>query len=265
MWLAPRSPRKPARRSLPIEGDGPLLPASGEPCEGAMVGRVTEQVPERVPYGEWGELFFAHAVTLERVLDGVNVLAGRPIDVGPLGVGPGRIAKVTAKGAIGTATGQRSGRVPVRFDISLPVAIEFTIELGLDRHRFDAKVEVPLVVTAHGRNDLSIAIEVTPPHARDITVDLVAQGLRASVVRRAAGVDAELKRFIAKYVAREIDKPHVASARVIDVRTAIDRAAGGIVSKEQSTIAADVTEDLPAALESEIERAAELFALGGDE
>lgn len=229
-----------------------------------MVCRVTEQVPGNVPYSEWGELFFEHAVTLERVLGGVNVLAGRPIDVGPLGVGPGRIAKVTATGAIGTATGERVSRVPVRFDVRLPVAIEFTIDLGLDRHRFDAKVEVPLVITAHGRSDLSIVIEVTPPRARDISVDLVAQGLRASVVRRAAGVDAELKRFIAKYVAREIEKPHVAAARVVDVRTAVDRAAGGIVPQEQSALAAELTEDLPAALGSEIEAAAERFTLGDD-
>lgn len=219
---------------------------------------MSDQEPEQIPYGEWGEQFFAYAVTLDRVLSGVNVLAGRPIDVGPLGVGPGKVAKVTAKGSIGTATGKRVSRVPVRFDVRLPVTIEFTIELGLDRHRFDANVQVPLAITAHGRSDLSIAVQVAPPVPRQIKVDLVPHGLRASLVRRAAGVDSELQRFIARYVAREIEKPHVAGARVIDVRTALDRAAGGLVPKGDGPV--DVIEDLPAALETEIEEAAAQFA-----
>ncbi|GAB4008190.1 hypothetical protein [Nocardioides ultimimeridianus] len=225
---------------------------------------MSEQAPAQVTYAEWGERFFEYAVTLDRVLDGVNVLAGRPIDVGPLGVGPGRIAKVTAKGAIGTATGRRVGGMPVRFEVTLPVRIEFAIDLGMDLHRFDAHIEVPLVITAHGRSDLSIAIDVTPPSSREIVVDLVPQGLRASLIRRAAGVDVELKRFVAKYVAREIEKPHVAAARVIDVRTALDHAAGGVVPKEESTIAAEMTQDLPDALRTEIEQAAEQFLEEGE-
>ncbi len=225
---------------------------------------MSEHGSEQVPYSDWGERFFEHAVTLERVLAGVNVLAGRPIDLGPIAVGPGRLAKVAATGAIGTATGRRASRIPVSFVVTLPVQIAFVIELGLDRHRFDANIEVPLTITARGRADLSIAIEVTPPAPRDIVVDLVPQGLRASLIRRAAGVDTELKRFIAKYVAREIEKPQVAAAREIDVRTAIDRAAVGVVPKDESTIA-DLTADLPEAWESEIERAAEQFIRETDE
>ena len=50
---------------------------------------------DQIEYREWGE-FFRTAVTAERVLGGINVLAGRLIDVGPMGVGPGRLVKVTA-------------------------------------------------------------------------------------------------------------------------------------------------------------------------
>jgi hypothetical protein len=215
--------------------------------------------PEHIPYAAWGERFFEYAVTEERVLGGVNVLAGRPIDVGPLGVGPGRIAKVSAKGAIGTATGHRVGDLPVHFEVVLPVQIEFVIDLGVDKHRFDASIQVPLGLTAHGRSDLAIELVVTPPRARDIGVELDAKGLRASLMGRAAGVEAELRRFVAKYVAREIEKPHIAAARIIDVRTALDRAAGGLVPREDTTT---VAADLPDALGSEIEQAAEQFLEG---
>ena len=47
-----------------------------------------------IGYGDWGALFFETAVTEERILAGVNAMAGRQINVGPLGVGPGRVAKV---------------------------------------------------------------------------------------------------------------------------------------------------------------------------
>ena len=45
----------------------------------------------------------------------------------------------------------------------------------------------------------------------------------------AAGIEGELQRFIAKYVAREINAPKVVDARTINVGGAINRAAGGIV------------------------------------
>ena len=47
--------------------------------------------------------FFDKVVTQDRILGAVNKLAGQPINVGPLGVGPGKIAQVTAKGSIGQA------------------------------------------------------------------------------------------------------------------------------------------------------------------
>lgn len=214
---------------------------------------------EHIPYGEWGELFFESAVTEERVLAGVNVLAGRPIDVGPLGVGPGRVAKVSARGRIGTATGQRVGGRPLSFHVNLPVTLEFVIDLGLDKHRFDASLQVPLVLTAQGRRDLAIELVVTPPTPAQIVVQLKAKGLRASLMQRAAGVDAELRRFVAKYVAREVDKPYVAAARLIDVGKAVDKAAGGLVPADESPMASQVTADLPDALGSEIEQAAGQF------
>ena len=214
---------------------------------------------ELIDYASWGERFFATAVTAERVLNGVNVLSGRPIDVGPLGVGPGRIAKVMAKGRIGTATGQRVGSSPVSFHVDLPVTLQFSIDLGMDKQNFDADITVPLVITAHGRADLAIALEVTPPETNQVVVRLKAQGLRASLMNKAANVEGELRRFVAKYVAKELDKPYVRDATVIDVGAAIERAAARLGPREESPIAAELTDDLPAAMEAELEHTAQLF------
>lgn len=182
-----------------------------------------------IGYGEWGLRFFEAAVTEERVLAGVNAMAGQQIDVGPLGVGPGRVAKVSAIGEIGTASGRRTSTDPVRFHVVLPVTLKFKLDLGVDVHRFNADVEVPLRMTAHARDDLAIVIDVEPPSQEDITVALTAKGLRATVTQYAANVDGELRRFIAKYVGRELEKPHVLAARVIDVGAAVERAAGSVV------------------------------------
>jgi hypothetical protein len=181
-----------------------------------------------IEYAAWGELFFERAVTVERVLAGVNVMADRPIEVGPLGVGPGRLAKVRAKGRIGRASGQRVGSLPLRFAVALPVTLEFVLDLGMDKQHFDADLTIPLMLTAHGRADLAIELQVTPPRTEEVVVHLKAQGLRASLTQAAAGVDAELRRFVARYVAKEVQKPEVAAARVIDVAAAIERAADGL-------------------------------------
>lgn len=184
-----------------------------------------------ITYGDWGAQFFERAVTEERVLAGVNAVAGQPIAMGPFGVGPGRVAKVTATGEIGTATGHRTSTEPVEFMVRVPVALEFQLDLGVDIHRFNADVEVPLRLTARARDDLAIVIDIAAPTSREITVDLKAKGLRALFTQHAANVEGELRRFIAKYITREIAKPQVEEARIIDVGAAINRAAGSVVPK----------------------------------
>ncbi|QYJ05648.1 hypothetical protein KUV85_08205 [Nocardioides panacisoli] len=212
---------------------------------------------ERIEYAAWGELFFAEAVTTERVLTGVNVLAGQPIDVGPLGVGPGRLARVRARGRIGTATGRRVARAPLCFAVDLPVDLEFVIDLGLHKQRFDAAIVVPLSISVHARADLAIELDVVAPEPHEVEVKLVAQGLPASITRYAAGVERELCRFVARYVAREVEKPHVRRARTIDVSGAVGRAVASLGPGPDR--AEELTEDLPGALETEIVETADRY------
>ena len=44
------------------------------------------------------------------------------------------------------------------------------------------------------------------------------------MLQRLVGLEGELKRFVAKYVARELEKPHVQRARLIDVSKVIESA-----------------------------------------
>ena len=56
---------------------------------------------DRVPYAVFGERFFEHAVTEERIVGGFDGLAGNKIEFGPIGAGPGKLAKVRAEGTFG--------------------------------------------------------------------------------------------------------------------------------------------------------------------
>ncbi|KAA1428833.1 hypothetical protein [Nocardioides antri] len=212
-----------------------------------------------IDYGAWGVEFFHRAVTEERVLRGVNVLSGRRIDVGPMGVGPGRLVKVTATGQIGTATGHRISDEPVALQVTLPVPLEFTIDLGMDKQRFRADIDVPLLITVHAREDLAIVLDITPPTASQVKVQLEGEGLRAQVLKVAAGVEGELRRFVAKYVAKELTKPYVKDATLIDVSAAIERASRGMGPKDDRSVGDEVTQDFEPALEDEIREHADLF------
>jgi hypothetical protein len=218
-------------------------------------------VSDFVEYADWGERFFSSAVSAERVLAGINVLAGQKIDVGPMGVGPGRVVKVTALGEIGTAVGERVSDSPVTFAVTLPASLEFAIDLGVDTHRFTAELLVPLTLTARAREDLSIIIDVTPPRASEVGCRLKAQGLRASITQHAANVEGELKRFVSKYVSREIEKPYVVKARTIDVSGAIDKAMQNLAPRYDKS--AEIRSDLSGALEAEILEQEELFISEG--
>jgi len=203
-----------------------------------------------ISYEEFGAQFFVRAVTEKRILGGVNTLAGQPINVGPMGVGPGRIAKVTAKGAIGEATATPIPGETVSYRVVLPVRLTFDVNLQVDAHRFHADLEVPLTLVARAASPLKVVIDVVPPLPDQVTVKLRAEGIRASMLNKVVGIDGELQRFVARYVEREVTKPAVAAARVIDVARAMDGAWTSISPKGSSK--SQVTEDLETALEQEI-------------
>jgi hypothetical protein len=206
-----------------------------------------------VSYRDFGEQFFARVVTQERVVAAVDVLAGQPIKFGPKGVGPGRLVKVTVDGAIGAASSEPVFDPDhVAYRVQLPVDLRFDLDLGLETHTFEGSLLVPLVLTVRAADGLRVFIDVTPPRPREVGLSLRAQGLRASVLQRVAGVEGEVKRFVATYVAKEVDKPHIRKARVFDVGDQVDRAWASIAPHGESRTAEAITGDFVEALEEEI-------------
>ena len=211
---------------------------------------------EFVSYEQWGLDFFAEAVSEDRILGAVNNIAGQPIDFGPIGVGPGKIAKVRAFGEIGSARATRLDADEISYRVELPVQLTFELDLQVETHVFHAQMLVPLTLTARAVEGVRIFVTIDPPRPSDIEVQVTAEGIRASIMQRVANVEGELRRFVAKYVARETSKPHVEEARLIDVSRAIDRAWGSIAPQRSDE---RVTDDLNEALETEIRENEDTF------
>lgn len=201
-----------------------------------------------ITYQQWGVDFFREAVTAQRILGAVEGLAGKPIDFGPIGVGPGKVAKVTARGQIGQADARNITDGQVSYRLTLPVDLTFELDLGVDKHTFRAAMEIPLVLTALAQEGLRIYIEVVPPTPNQVEVRLKAEGLRASLLSKVVPIEGELKRFVAKYVAREVQRPDIAEARSIDVASKIDRAYSS--PKAEKPVAADLNDELARDMEA---------------
>jgi len=71
---------------------------------------------------------------------------------------------------------------------------------------------------------LLIIVDVSKPRPSDITVNVSSKSIRGEVLRILAGVDGEIRRFIAQYVKDEIDSPASQAAQIIDIATQVDTA-----------------------------------------
>lgn len=179
-------------------------------------------------YEEFGRKFFEVAVTEERVGDAIAGIAGDAFEMGPMGQGPGKIAKVTAKVRIQDPRVTRNVGEDITFTIQIPLAIDMVIDLRIDRPRFMVYGDIFLGATARAAEPLLLILDVERPRPSDISIHVTSRSLRGEVLRIVAGVDAEIKRFIAAHVAGEIDSPESQRARIIDVAERIDASWTGV-------------------------------------
>jgi hypothetical protein len=177
-----------------------------------------------VTYEEFGRKFFEVAVTEERVGGAIGAIAGDAFEVGPIGQGPGKIAKVTAKVRIREPRVTRQLGEMITFAIRIPLEIDMVIDLRIDRPKFVVFGEIALRATARAAEPLLLILDVEKPLPSDISIHVTSKSLRAEVLRIVAGVDAEIKRFIAAHVAGEIESPASQKAKIIDVADSIDAA-----------------------------------------
>jgi hypothetical protein len=99
-------------------------------------------------YEEFGRRFFEVAVTEDRVGGAIGAIAGDAFVIGPIGQGPGKIAKVTAKVRVMDPRVSRKVGEMITFDIRIPLEIDMVIDLRIDRPKFMVFGEIALRATA---------------------------------------------------------------------------------------------------------------------
>jgi hypothetical protein len=183
---------------------------------------------EHVTYEEFGRRFFEIAVTESRVAAAFAAIAGDQFEMGPIGQGPGKIARVSAKVKIQEPQVRRYLGDPITFGIHIPLAIDLVVDLRLDKQRFSVDGDIALSATARAAEPLLLIVDVAKPRPSDITVHVTSKSIRGEVLRIVAGVDGEIRRFIAAHVADQIDAPESEAAQTIDVAERLDAAWTGI-------------------------------------
>ena len=170
-----------------------------------------------VTYEDFGRRFFELAVTEERVAAAFAEIAGDEFEMGPMAQGPAGLARVTAKVKIQQPHVRRTLGDTITFAIRIPLIIELVIDLWMDKQRFVIDGDIALRATARAAQPLLIVIDVAKPRPSDIAVHVTSRSVRGEILRILAGVDGEIKRFVAAYVAEEIDSPASQQAKIIDV------------------------------------------------
>jgi hypothetical protein len=170
-----------------------------------------------VTYEDFGRRFFEAAVTEQRVAAAFAEITGDEFEMGPMAQGPVGLAKVSAKVRIQQPQVRRSLGETITFAVRIPLVIDLVVDLWLDKQRFTVDGDIALRATARAAEPLMIVIDVAKPRPSDIAVHVESKSLRGEIVRIIGGVDGEIRRFVAAYVAEEIDSPASQQAKIIDV------------------------------------------------
>ncbi len=177
-----------------------------------------------VTYEEFGRRFFEVAVTPERVAAAFADIAGNEFAMEPIAQGPGGIAKVSANVKIQDPRVTRRLGDSITFVIHIPLSIDLLLDLRLDKQKFAVSGDIALRATARAADPLVLIVDVAKPRPSDITVNVSSKSFRGEILRILAGVDGEIRRFIAQYVADEIDAPQSQAAQIIDVEEKLNEA-----------------------------------------
>jgi hypothetical protein len=183
---------------------------------------------EYVTYEEFGRRFFEVAVTEDRVAAAFAAIAGDQFEMGPMGQGPGKIAKVSAKVNIQEPQVTRHLDDAITFAIRIPLVIDLVVDLRFDKQRFSVDGDIHLRAVARAAEPLLLIIDVAKPRPSDITVHVTSKSIRGEILRIVAGVDGEIRRFIAAYVSDQIDAPESEEAQTIDVAERVVAAWTGV-------------------------------------
>lgn len=191
----------------------------------ALVPLLYDEAAGPASYERFGVNWVRRVLGLERILRTIDQVLGDQIALGPIGAGPGRaFASVSFVGTYGPTTGVEVPAELLTYAIDLPISVVFDLGLPLDRLTFNAEVVVPLVLVVHTEEPLWLRLELRTPTEEQIKLDLQTDTRRGAMIRKIAGLDGELRRFLLKVLDTELAKPYVKRATHLDMEELIAQA-----------------------------------------
>lgn len=189
-------------------------------------------VPAPVPYDDapssyerFGVNWVHRVLHLDRILTTVDQVLGDQIALGPIGAGPGRtFASISFVGTYHPTTGHEVPAELLTYAINLPISVVFDLDLPMDRLTFNGEVVVPLMLVVHTEEPLRLRLEIRTPTEEQIQLQLQTDTRRGTVIRKIAGIDGELRRFVLKVIDTELNKSYVQKAMNLDMEELIAEA-----------------------------------------
>lgn len=196
----------------------------GTVLEGAVADEVTTPTTPTT-YEQFGVQWIHRVLHKERILRTIDEVLGGQIALGPIGAGPGRaFASVSFVGTYRPTTGELVPGELLTYAIDLPISVVFELGLPMDRLTFNAEVVVPLVLVVHTEAPLKLRLELQTPTEDQIGLELKTDTRRGAMLRKVAGLDAELRRFLLKVLDTELAKDYVRKATHLDMDELIEEA-----------------------------------------
>ncbi|WP_369638043.1 hypothetical protein [Nocardia sp. JMUB6875] len=195
-----------------------LYEGQGGPAESQVVA-----VPY-ISYEAFGRAFLEYAASTERIAGAFEKLTGEAFEFGPIGAGPGKLAKLSATVRLGQPRLNREVDDIISFDLVIPLKVDLLVDLAVDRYPFRVDGTIHLHLTVRTAEPLRVLIEIDEPQPSNVRINVASATRRGEVLRIVASVDHEIRRFVARYIATEICKPHIQAATDIDVAARLDAA-----------------------------------------
>jgi hypothetical protein len=182
-----------------------------------------------ISYEQFGRYWIRHVLHLERITSTVDALLGPTIELGPIGAGPGRaFASVTVFGRFGKTSGREIQADLLTYEINLPIAITFTLDLPVDSLTFNADVVIPLRLVVHTEAPTVVRMELSMPPVDQVEMQISPSTRRGAVFQKITGLESELRRFLPVVLETELAKPYIQRAMRLDMEELIDNSWGNL-------------------------------------
>ena len=179
---------------------------------------------EHISFDQFGRNFMREVVTPTRIADTIASVVGDRIEVGPLAAGPADAATASLRGKLAGVDVEAVGAEADALRFAAVVRLECTLAVKatvVDK-RYRGTLTIPLTLHARTASPVRLVIDVEPPSAADIGVELLSKDRSGRLIQWLGNIDGEVRTRAAAEVARRVEAPEARQHREIDILAMVD-------------------------------------------